>query len=128
MKVPVCQYTRNSYRVSQSSLANQMDVSRSDSLFTSTSREVRQEWESGKAECLIGTTANQAKRAYAGEFRPDLINPQLPPKLNVSFFFWLRFRPKRKVVSSQMAFAIFGYMKWVYNTNQHLPPLFSHHP
>lgn len=53
-------------------------------------------------------TAEQAKRAYAGEFRADLINPQLPPKSNG---FFSGFAPKRKVVSSQMAFGMFGYMK-----------------
>lgn len=73
-------------RVSQSSLANQMDVSRSDSLFTSTSREVGDgnrngNWNAGASD----RTANQAKRAYAGKFRTDLINPQLPPKSNVFF-------------------------------------------
>lgn len=47
--------------------------------------------------------------------RPD--KPTIAPEIERFFWHRLRFRPKRKVVSSQMAFAIFGYMKWVYNTN-----------
>lgn len=72
----------------------------------------------GKSETVTGMgirnagtsdrTAEQAKRAYAGEFRADLINPKLPPKSNG---FFSGFAPKRKVVSSQMAFGMFGYMK-----------------